>query len=279
MRTGADPAAGAAAGGTAGAEAGPVRVEVSERLAVVTINRPERRNTLDRTVVAALRRTLEELGERAGRGDVGAVAFSGAGEKAFVAGADIGELATRTAAEGLAAAMQRLYDEVESFPVPTLAAVNGYAFGGGAELAMACDVRIAAENARFGLPETALGIIPGAGGTQRLSRLVGTGRALEMILTGRAIDAAEALRIGLVTAVVPGAELLGTVRATAGQILAKGPLAVRLARLVVRGGAETDQRTGLLLERLAQSVLYTTEDKAEGTAAFTEKRDPVFRGL
>lgn len=259
----------------AATDVGSVRYEVTDGLALVTIDRPRRRNALDRTVVAGIRRALVELEDR---GDVGAVAFTGAGEKAFVAGADIQELATRTVREGLTAALQRLYDEVESYPKPTLAAINGSAFGGGAELAMACDIRIAAENARFGLPETNLGIIPGAGGTQRLSRLVGAGRALEMILTGRAIDATEALRIGLVTAVVPAGQLDTAVRDLAQQILKKGPLAIELARLVVRGGAETDQKTGLLLERLAQSLLYTTEDKVEGTAAFMEKRDAQFRG-
>ncbi|MFL4476631.1 enoyl-CoA hydratase/isomerase family protein, partial [Paeniglutamicibacter sp. MACA_103] len=141
----------------------------------------------------------------------------------------------------------------------------GFALGGGNELAMACDIRIAAEGARFGLPETNLGIIPGAGGTQRLTRLVGKGRAVELILTGRLFDAEEALRIGLVTEVVPAEELMDAVRKTAGQIMAKGPLAVRLAKLVIKNGAETDQRTGLLLERLAQSLLYSSHDKHEGT--------------
>ncbi|MFL4476630.1 enoyl-CoA hydratase/isomerase family protein, partial [Paeniglutamicibacter sp. MACA_103] len=141
----------------------------------------------------------------------------------------------------------------------------GFALGGGNELAMACDIRIAAEGARFGLPETNLGIIPGAGGTQRLTRLVGKGRAVELILTGRLFDAEEALRIGLVTEVVPAEELMVAVRKTAGQITAKGPLAIRLAKLVIKNGAETDQRTGLLLERLAQSLLYSSHDKHEGT--------------
>jgi len=206
------------------------------------------------------------------------VVLTGAGEKAFVAGADIGELRERTARDGLAARMQRLYDEIEGYEKPTVAAVNGYALGGGLELAMACDIRIASENARFGLPETALSIIPGAGGTQRLVRLVGKGRALEMILTGRAVDAEEARAIGLVTKVVPQAELVDAARESAGQILSKGPLAVRLARLAVQTGSETDQRTGLVVERLAQALLYASEDKQEGTSAFIEKRKPDFKG-
>jgi enoyl-CoA hydratase/carnithine racemase len=174
--------------------------------------------------------------------------------------------------------MQRLYDEIEAYEKPTVAAVNGYALGGGLELAMACDIRIASENARFGLPETALSIIPGAGGTQRLARLVGKGRAMEMILTGRAVDAEEAWAIGLVTKVVPQAGLMDAARETAGQILSKGPLAVRLARLAVQTGFETDQRTGLVVERLAQALLYASEDKREGTSAFIEKRKPDFKG-
>ena len=143
---------------------------------------------------------------------------------------------------------------------------------------MSCDIRIAADTARFGLPETNLSVLPAAGGTQRLARLVGTGRAIEMILTGRLVDAAEAQRIGLVTSVVPGAELLDKAREIAGQIMAKGPLAVRLAKLVIRSGMDADQRTGLVVERLAQALLYTTDDKTEGADAFLAKRRPVFQG-
>jgi enoyl-CoA hydratase/carnithine racemase len=143
---------------------------------------------------------------------------------------------------------------------------------------MACDIRIAADTARFGLPETTLSVLPAAGGTQRLARLVGTGRAIELILTGRLISAEEAHRIGLVTSVVPGDELLATARGIAGQITAKGPLAIRLAKLVIRSGMDADQRTGLVVERLAQALLYTAEDKNEGTDAFLDKRPPQFRG-
>jgi enoyl-CoA hydratase/carnithine racemase len=143
---------------------------------------------------------------------------------------------------------------------------------------MTCDIRIAAENGRFGLPETALSIIPAAGGTQRLARLVGKGRAIEMILTGRMIDAEEARGIGLVSRVVPQTQLMDAARETAGTILSKGPLAVRLAKLAVQTGFETDQRTGLVVERLAQTVLYASEDKREGTSAFLEKREPEFKG-
>jgi enoyl-CoA hydratase/carnithine racemase len=250
-------------------------VEVTDRLAVVTIARPEVRNALSRHVLTDLRAALSALRED---DQVGVVAITGAGAKAFVAGADIAQLHGYTLHTGLDAEMQRLFDEIEAFEKPTIAAVNGFALGGGCELAMSCDIRIAADNARFGLPETNLSVLPGAGGTQRLARLVGTGRAIELILTGRFVDAAEARDIGLVTSVVAPAELLGEVRAVAGRILAKGPLAVRLAKLVVRAGMDADQRTGLVVERLAQALLYTTDDKREGAAAFLEKRPAAFCG-
>lgn len=253
----------------------PVLTDISERTAVVTINRPDVRNALNRSVLDGIDAALDTLEADS---DVGAVIFTGAGTKAFVAGADITQLAGYTLQDGLRARMQRLYDRVQDFEKPTIAAVNGYALGGGNELAMSCDIRIASTAARFGLPEAKLGILPGAGGTQRLSRLVGLGRAQELILTGRIIDAEEALRIGLVTSVVPGEQLLDSARDTARTILAKGPLAVRLAKLVISGGADTDQRTGLLLERLAQSLLYAADEKSEGAAAFLEKRPARFNG-
>ena len=180
--------------------------------------------------------------------------------------------------DALTLTMQAVYEEVETFEKPTIAAVNGYALGGGCELAMACDIRLASENARFGQPEVTLAILPGAGGTQRLARLIGKGRALEMIMTGRLIDAEEALAAGLVSKVVPSEESMDAVEQTAGAILAKGPFAVRLAKVAVQAGYETDQRTGLLIERLAQAILFTSEDKREGTSAFLEKREPNFEG-
>lgn len=252
-----------------------ILAEVSGSVGTITINRPDKRNALSRTVLAEIGRVLDAWEEDDA---VSAVIFTGAGEKAFVAGADISQLANYDVPYGLAAHMQRLYDRIQEYPKPTLAALNGVAMGGGLELAMSCDIRIAAEHAKMGLPETTLGVLPGAGGTQRLSRLVGTGRAVEMILTSRILTAAEAERYGLVTAVVPPAELLPTAAGTVGTILTKGPLAIRLAKMVIGQGAETDQKTGLLLERLAQTLLYTTEDKAEGAAAFLDKRTPDFRG-
>jgi enoyl-CoA hydratase len=250
-------------------------VESENGLAVVTVNRPEARNALSRQVLADLRAVLDAL-----RTDdaVGVVAVVGAGEKAFVAGADITQLQHYSLHTGLDAEMQRCFDEIEAFEKPTIAAVNGFALGGGCELAMACDIRIAADTARFGLPETNLAVLPGAGGTQRLARLVGTGRAIELILTGRVVDAAEARQIGLVTSVVPQQKLLAEVREVTDRILAKGPLAVRLAKLVIRSGMDADQRTGQVVERLAQALLYTTDDKREGAAAFLQKRPAAFQG-
>ncbi|KQY57614.1 MULTISPECIES: enoyl-CoA hydratase/isomerase family protein [unclassified Nocardioides] len=250
-------------------------VDVTDAVAFVTINRPDVRNAVSREVQDDVRAFLARA-----RTDekIGAVVFTGAGEKAFVAGADISQLADYTLHTGLASEMQRLYDEVEAFEKPTVAAVNGFALGGGCELAMACDIRIASDNARFGLPETNLSVLPGAGGTQRLARLIGTGRAIEMILTGRMMPADEALAAGLVTSVVPRGDLLTKAAEVAGQILAKGPLAVRLAKLVVRTGMDADQHTGLVVERLAQALLYTSDDKREGTEAFLAKRRPAFTG-
>lgn len=252
-----------------------VLVEVADTIAVLTINRPEARNAMNRATLADLLSALDDL---AADDAVGAVVITGAGDKAFVAGADITQLRHYDLSTGLEAAMQRGFDRVEAFPKPTIAAVNGFALGGGCELALACDIRIASSTARFGLPETNLSIVPGAGGTQRLARVVGTGRALEMILTGRFVDAARAEIYGLVTDVVAPEELLEKAHEVAAAVLAKGPVAVRLAKLVVRAGADVDLRTGLLLEQLAQTVLFGTADKAEGTAAFVEKRPPRFQG-
>ena len=249
--------------------------EVEKRVATITIDRQEVRNALNSQVISEIRRALEEFG---GNEEVGVVVFTGAGEKSFAAGADISELRKRTMLDVLASNMQKLYNEVEAYEKPTIAAVNGYALGGGCELAMSCDIRIASMNAKFGQPEVNLSIIPGAGGTQRLSRLVGKGRALELILTGRIIDAEEAARIGLVSQITPPDELMDAVRTTADAILSKGPLAIRLAKLAVHRGFEIDQGTGLILERLAQAVLFASEDKQEGTNAFIEKRKPLFRG-
>jgi enoyl-CoA hydratase len=251
-----------------------LHVETQDGVVVVTINRPQVRNALSAEVVRDLRAVLDAYAEDE---TVHALIFTGAGDKAFAAGADIRQLRDRTFKDGLAGGMQKLYDEIEDYVKPTIAAVNGYALGGGCELALACDIRIASTNAKFGLPELNLGIIPGAGGTQRLARLVGVGRALEMILTGRMIEAAEAERIGLVSRVVEPEQLVAAAKEVAAAVAAKGPVAVRLARLAVKAGIETDLRTGLLVERLAQAIAFETEDKLEGTSAFLEKRKPQFK--
>ncbi|GAA3955936.1 enoyl-CoA hydratase/isomerase family protein [Gordonia caeni] len=250
-------------------------VQVADGLAVLTLNRPDVRNAINAQVQADIAAALDALRDD---DSVGAVIFTGAGDRAFAAGADIGQLANYDLHSGLASTMQRLYDTVEDYPKPTLAAVNGWALGGGCELAMACDIRIAAASARFGLPETTLSVLPGAGGTQRLARLIGVGRAIEAILTGRVFTADEALAAGLVTEVAPDGAVVDAARATAAKILAKGPVAIRLAKLVIRTGMDADQRTGQVVERLAQSLLYTTADKAEGAAAFLGKRTPEWSG-
>ncbi|WP_245627316.1 enoyl-CoA hydratase/isomerase family protein [Kribbia dieselivorans] len=250
-------------------------VDVADGVALITVNRPDVRNALSEAVLADLRTALTAL-----RGDdtVGAVVFTGSGEKAFIAGADIAEVRTYDLTTGLTGEMQRTMDLIESFEKPTIAAINGFALGGGCELAMACDLRIASDNARFGLPEANLAVLPGAGGTQRMTRLIGVGRTLDLILTGRLVGAAQAEQYGLVTEVVEPDALLPRARELAMTIMAKGPLAVRLAKLVVRAGFDAAQPTGQVIELLAQTVLYGTADKAEGTEAFLGKRTAEFQG-
>lgn len=248
---------------------------VTDRIGTITIDRETKRNALSKQVLVDIGLALDQW-ETAD--DVAAVLFIGAGAKAFVAGADINQLAHYDMHYGLASHMQKLFDRIEEYSKPTLAAINGVAMGGGLELAMACDIRIAAEHAKVGLPETTLGVIPGAGGTQRLTRLVGPGRALEMIMTSRIIDARTAERYGLVTEVVAAEELLDCANRTLATVLSKGPLAIRMARMVVKQGIDTDQKTGMMLEMLAQTVLYSSADKAEGADAFMQKRPAKFTG-
>ena len=204
--------------------------------------------------------------------------ITGAGEAAFVSGADINDIRARGRDEGLAAINSSLFAEIERFPRPTIAAVNGYALGGGCELALACDIRIASETAKFGQPELGLGIIPGAGATQRLPRIVGLGWAKHLVLTGDIIDAKQALDIGLVTAVTPAGQLQIRARELAKRVLRQGPLAARLAKLALNASARVDLDSGLLIETLAQAICYSSDDKTEGTSAFLEKRKPKFTG-
>ena len=252
-----------------------VRTDVSESIATLIIDRPEVRNALDLDTVAAVREALGRLETDA---SVGVVIITGAGESAFVSGADINDIRERGRDEGLAAINSSLFAEIERFPRPTIAAVNGYALGGGCELALACDIRIASDTAKFGQPELGLGIIPGAGATQRLPRLVGMGRAKHMILTGEVIDAKQALEIGLVSAIAPAGQLQLRARELAKKILRQGPLAARLAKIALNASARVDMDSGLLIETLAQALCYSSEDKREGTTAFLEKRKAKFTG-
>lgn len=246
-------------------------------VATVTVNRPDKLNALSGAVILELREAFEHIASAA---DLRAAIVTGAGEKAFVAGADISELEMLSPAEArdFAVRGQRVFRLLETSGKPSVAAVNGYALGGGLELAMACTVRFASENARFGQPEVKLGIVPGYGGTQRLPRLVGRGRALEMLLSGEPVTAAEAHRIGLVNAVAPQAELLAYSRAWLAKVLANGPLALALAMETVDAGLEAGLEEGLRLEAAAFGLSAATEDRREGTRAFLEKRRPVFAG-
>jgi enoyl-CoA hydratase len=244
------------------------------RLAVLTVNRPEVRNALDLETVEELHAALDEVS----RARAGVLILTGAGDKAFVSGADINAIRARRRDDALASINSRLMSAVESHEAVTIAAVNGVALGGGCELALACDLRIAAEHAVFGQPEAALGIIPGAGATQRLPRIVGLGRAKELVLTGARWDAAKALAAGLVSEVVPAADLLEAARAMAERVLALGPLAVRLSKMALNASSQMPLAAGLVYESTAQAITFESEDKREGTSAFLEKRKPAFKG-
>jgi enoyl-CoA hydratase len=246
-------------------------------VALVTVNRPNKLNALSRAVVQELDDVFELVANDVA---IRAVILTGAGEKAFVAGADINELAVLSPVEArqYAAWGQQTFRKLETLPKPSVAAVNGYALGGGLELAMSCTVRFASENAMLGQPEVKLGIIPGYGGTQRLPRLVGRGRALELLLAGDPVSAAEAYRIGLVNAVVPQAELLAHSRAWLAKVLANGPVAVGLTMQAVDIGLDSGIDAGLKFEAAAFGVSASSEDRREGTRAFLEKRKPAFAG-
>jgi len=254
-----------------------LKYEKRDGIAYVTLNRPEKLNALNQKVMHELGACFEDIQRDE---DVKAVILTGAGEKAFVAGADINELAVQTPMQGkeMSLAGQKVLNLIENLGKPVIAAVNGYAFGGGCEMAMACTLRIASENARLGQPEVKLGIIPGYAGTQRLPRLVGKGRALEMILSGEQVTAQEAYRIGLVNQVVAQKDLLPAADALARKIMANGPLAVKLAMEAVNRGCEMTQEQGEFLEATLFGLCCTTEDMKEGTRAFLEKRPAKFVG-
>jgi len=253
-----------------------VTCEMEGNAAVVTINRPKTLNALNPETLEELIRVFEDL---AAQDDLVGVVVTGAGEKAFVAGADIAAMQDFNALEGrqMGKLGHRVMDTVASFEKPVIAAVNGFALGGGCELALACDIRICSENAKFGLPEVGLGVIPGFGGTQRLPRLVGTGHALEMLFTGGMIDAEEARRIGLVNRVVKQEELQQECMDIMAKIAAKGPLAVRLCKEVVRAGMDMDLGNGCRYESDLFGVCFASEDQREGMKAFLEKRPAEFK--
>jgi enoyl-CoA hydratase len=244
------------------------------RVATLTVDRPAARNALDTETVEEFHRALDEVRQAGAT----VLIVTGAGDKAFVSGADIRAIRARGRADALASINSRLMSAIEGHEAVTIAAVNGYALGGGCELALACDLRIASEGAVFGLPEPSLGIIPGAGGTQRLPRIVGLGRAKEMILTGARWDARQALAAGLVSEVVPAGELLGAARHLAERVLALGPLAVRLAKMALNASSQMPLAAGLVYESTAQAITFDSKDKMEGTTAFLDKRAPRFRG-
>ena len=246
-------------------------------IAYATINRPKVLNALNAKTISELRSAFEDARDDS---DVRGVVFTGAGDKAFAAGADISEMADDTplTAERKTRAGQALTDLIENLGKPVIAAVNGFALGGGCELSMACTIRMAAETAKFGQPEVKIGIMPGYGGTQRLPRLVGKGRALQLILSGEIISAQEAYRIGLVNEVVPSANLIARVEALLNQIISNAPVGVKYSIEAVNKGLDASLADGLLLEASLFAICTGTEDKKEGTSAFLAKRAPKFQG-
>jgi enoyl-CoA hydratase len=254
-----------------------VLYEKRDAIAYVTVNRPKVLNALDTPTLMDLRTAFEDARNDA---TVRGVILTGSGDKAFIAGADISELADATAvqAEQSSRFGQGVFDLIENLGKPVIAAVNGFALGGGCETAMACTIRIAADVAKFGQPEVALGLVPGGGGTQRLPRLIGKGRALQLILSGGMISAHEAHRIGLVNEVVPASDLIARAEAILKKIASNAPIAVRFALEAANRGTDTSQTEGLLLEASYFGLCAATEDKREGTSAFLEKRAPQFHG-
>ena len=246
-------------------------LEVENGVALLTINRPKALNALNSETLAELNTCLAELENN---DEVKVVILTGSGEKSFVAGADISEMVNATPAEGrkMGLLAREAFGRLENMPQVTIAAVNGFALGGGCEISMACDIRVASDNAKFGQPECGLGILPGFGGTQRLPRLVGKGRAKELIFTCDMISADDAFSMGLANHVVPQAELIDYCKAMAGRIMKNGPLAVALAKQAINTGSDTDLDSGLKLEANLFGLSFSTADKMEGMTAFLEKR-------
>jgi enoyl-CoA hydratase/carnithine racemase len=250
---------------------------IKDRIAYVTVNRPKVLNALNTPTWSDLRKAFEDARDDA---TIRGVILTGAGDKAFIAGADISELAGLSGVEAEQSSRfgQEVLDVIENLGKPVIAAINGFALGGGCETAMACSMRVAVESAKFGQPEVSLGLVPGGGGTQRLARLVGKGRALQVILSGEMITAQEAHRMGLVNEVVAAADLIPRAEAILQKISSNAPIAVRLALEAVNKGLEAGQSDGLLLEASYFGLCAGTEDKTEGTTAFLEKRAPRFQG-
>ncbi len=251
--------------------------ENQDGIGVITVNRPQALNALNADTMAELDRLVDAIAKDSA---VKAVIITGAGDKAFVAGADIAYMQPLAAVDGRAwgKAGQAVFNKIENLPQPVIAAVNGFALGGGCELALACDIRIAADKAKFGQPEVTLGITPGFGGTQRLPRLIGKGRAKELLYTGDMIDAAEAYRLGLVNKVVAPGELMEAARAIALKIMSRGQFAVQMCKAAVNEGLDTDLDTGVAYEAEVFGLCFATADQKEGMAAFLEKRKPAFIG-
>lgn len=252
-----------------------VKYELRDKIAWILIDRPEVRNALDLQTVNELHAVIADIQASE---DAAVAVLSGSGNKVFVSGADIRDIRSRNKLDALKGINSRLFKAVEDCEKPVIAAVNGLAFGGGCELALSCDIRICSENAKFGLPEASLGIIPGAGGMYRMSRVIGVGITKELILTGEAIDAQRALQLGLVSRVVPQSELSKTAEQIAQKILSRGPLAIRLAKRSLNLITQMSTEAAMALESFAQGILFESEDKEEGTSAFLEKRAPKFKG-
>ncbi len=252
-------------------------LEIRDKIAFVTVNRPDKMNAVNLDVIGELRDVFSQIENDK---NVGVVILTGAGEKAFVAGSDISILNTydADAAKNYSEVGNNFLSAVQNFPKPVIAAINGFALGSGCEIALACHIRIAAENSKFGQPEVNLGLIPGHGGTQRLTSLVGIGKAMEMILTGNIIDAIEAQKIGLVNKVVPASELMKASEELAKLLLTKAPPALKFAISAINGNLESPLQKGLKLEAILFSECFKTEDFKEGTKAFLEKRKPLFKG-
>lgn len=251
-------------------------LEIKDGVAVLTVNRPEVRNAMNTECYKELGSFIEQAEND---DEIRVIIITGAGDKVFVSGADISALATVKGTTNVkTGASKEALLKIENCSKPVIAAVNGVAYGGGFELALACDIRIASENAKFGFPETGLGLLPGAGGTQRLSRIAGIGVAKDVILAGRTIYASEAPSLGIVMKTVPPEQLMEESKKVAARMAKKGPLALNLAKKAINASLDTDKNTGLTLEQMAFCVLLDSDDKTEGTKAFLEKRNPNFTG-